>query len=109
MTIATVDATIDNGVVRINISGEIDLANIAAVEQQVYTAAVSGQPAAVSMDLTNLTYMDSVGVRLLFDLASRLQQSHMTLELIAPCEAPTRRLIELSGLESVATLCPTSN
>ena len=108
MTIATVETTIDNGIVRISISGEIDMANIAAVEREVYTA-VSGQPAAVSMDLTNLIYMDSVGIRLLFDLASRLQRSHITLELITPCEAPTRRLIELSGLESVATLYPTSN
>ena len=105
MTVATVNASIDNGSVRISLSGEIDLANASTVEEQIL-AAVSGQLTAVSVDLTNLTYMDSVGIKLLFDLASNLQESKVPLELIAPLGAPTRRLIEFSGLDSLATLEP---
>jgi anti-anti-sigma factor len=108
MTIATVDASADHGAVRIRLSGEIDLANASTVDEQIRTA-VAGQPAAVSVDLTNLTYMDSVGVRLLFDLASHLKESHTALKLIAPFESPTRRLLEFSGLDSLVPFHPAGN
>jgi anti-anti-sigma factor len=108
MTVATVDASTDNGSVHISLSGEIDLANASTVDEQIH-AAVSGQPTAVSVDLTNLTYMDSVGIKLLFDLVSLLQESDIPLEIIAPFGAPTRRLIEFSGLDSLVTLNPACN
>ena len=84
---------------RISLSGEIDLANAAAVEDEIREA-VSNQPVIVSVDLTDLNYMDSAGVRILFTLASRLQALRITLELIVPPGSSTRRLIELSGFES---------
>ena len=103
MTIARVDTSAENGSVRISLSGEIDLANVTAVEEEIL-AAVSGQLTAVSVDLTNLTYMDSVGIRMLFDLVSNLEKSHIALVLITPFGSPTRRMIKLSGLESFVTL-----
>jgi anti-anti-sigma factor len=108
MTIATVEASADHGAVHIRLSGEIDLENVSTVDEQI-CAAVSGQPAAVSVDLTNLTYMDSVGIRLLFDLASHLQNSNIALQLIAPFESPARRLIHFSGLDSLVVLSPASS
>jgi anti-anti-sigma factor len=103
MTLARVDTSAENGSVRISLSGEIDLANVTAVEEEIL-AAVSGQLTAVSVDLTNLTYIDSVGIRLLFDLVSNLEKSHIVLVLIAPVDSPTRRLINVSGLEPFVTL-----
>jgi anti-anti-sigma factor len=108
MTSATVEATTDHGAVRIRLCGEIDRDNASTVDEQI-CAAVSGQPTAVSVYLTNLTYMDSVGIRLLFDLASHLQKSRIALRLIAPCESPTRRLIQFSGLDSLVVLSPASS
>ncbi len=92
---------------RIALSGEIDLANAATVEDEL-RAAVSSQPTTVSVDLTDLTYMDSAGVRILFALASRLRALRIMLELVVPLDSPTRRLIELSGFESLAALQPRS-
>jgi anti-anti-sigma factor len=80
MTVATADARADNGSVRISLSGDIDRANVVTVEEQI-RAAVSGQPTRVSVNLANLTYTDGAGKRLLFDLASTLQESHIALEL----------------------------
>jgi anti-anti-sigma factor len=111
MTSATVEASADHGTVRICLSGEIDLGNVSTVEEQI-CAAVSGQPtvvSVVSVDLTNLTYIDSVGIRLLFDLASHLQKLRIALKLIAPFESPTRRLIQFSGLDSLVALSPASS
>lgn len=103
MTVATADASAGNGSVRISLSGDIDRANVAAVEERI-RAAVSGQPTGVSVDLAKVTYIDSVGKRLLFDLASTLRESHIVLELIIPFDSPLRRLIELSGLPALAAL-----
>ncbi|MDQ3826916.1 MAG: ATP-binding protein [Actinomycetota bacterium] len=103
MTGAMAQASVENGSVRISLSGEIDRANVAAVEEEIH-AAVSGQLAEVSVDLTDVTYIDSAGKRLLFDLASSLHESHIVLELIVPFDSPTRRLIELSGLHTLAAL-----
>lgn len=103
MTGAIVDASADNGSVRIRLTGEIDRANVAGVRQQI-RAAISGQPTAMSVDLTNVNYINSTGKQLLCDLASCLQESHIVLELVVPFDSPTRRLIELSGLQSLAAL-----
>jgi anti-anti-sigma factor len=99
MSGARVETSAENGATHIALSGEID---------QIRSA-VSHRPTAVSVDLTDLTYMDSAGIRILFALASRLQALRIVLELIAPLDSPTRRLIELSGFESVAALRPESH
>ncbi|MDQ2790145.1 MAG: anti-sigma factor antagonist [Pseudonocardiales bacterium] len=105
MTAASVQATAEDGSMHIALSGEIDLANVDAVEEEI-RAATSHQPNAVSVDLTELTYVDSAGIRMLFSLASRLRALRIVLELIVPLDSPTRRLIELSGFESLAALRP---
>ncbi|MGH3779154.1 MAG: STAS domain-containing protein [Pseudonocardiaceae bacterium] len=105
MTAARVQTSAENGSMRITLSGEIDLANAEAVEDEI-RAAVSHQPGAVSIDLTDLSYVDSAGIRMLFALASRLEALRIVLELIVPLDSPTRRLIELSGFESLVALRP---
>ena len=105
MTAAKVETNAENGSMRITVSGEIDLANAAAVEEELRIA-VSQQPSAVSVDLTDLDYMDSAGVRILFALASRLRALRIMLELVVPLDSPARRLVELSGFESLAALRP---
>ena len=105
MTAAKVECSAEDGAMHISLSGEIDLANAAVIEDEIRSA-VSTQPSAVSVDLTELSYIDSAGIRILYGLASRLQALRIVLELIVPLESPTRRLIELSGFESIAALRP---
>jgi anti-anti-sigma factor len=105
---ARVETRTDDGSMHIALSGEIDLANAAAVEDQIREA-ISHQPQTVSVDLTDLTYLDSAGIRILFTLASRLKPLRIILKLIVPLDSPTRRLIELSGFESLASLQPQSH
>ena len=105
---ARVDTRAEDGSMHITLSGEIDLANAATVEDEIREA-VSHQPSAVLVDLTDLTYMDSTGIRILLALATRLKPLRIMLELIVPLDSPTRRLIELSGFESLAALRPRSS
>jgi hypothetical protein len=53
---ARVETATEDGSMHITLSGEIDLANAAAVEEEIH-AAVSHQASAVSVDLTDLTYL----------------------------------------------------
>lgn len=87
MTTARVETNDEGGSMHIALSGEIDLANAATVEE--IRAAVSDQPTTVSVDLTHLTYVDSAGIRILFALASRLQALRIMLELVVPLDSPT--------------------
>jgi anti-anti-sigma factor len=105
MTIADVDVTVDDGSVRIAVGGEVDLANAATVEAQI-VAAITNQVTSVSVDLRDLDYMDSAGMRILFSLASRLAGLQIALEVVAPVGSPARRLVEVSGLASLVALRP---
>jgi anti-anti-sigma factor len=100
---AAAEASAAKGSVRIRLSGEIDRANVAALEDQI-RAVVSGHLTAVSVDLTRVTSLNSTGKRLLFDLASALRESHLVLNLIVAVDSSIRRLIELSGLPSLAAV-----
>jgi hypothetical protein len=43
-------------------------------------------------------------VRLLFGLAESLHRRSQELSLVVPTESPTRRVLELCGVEQVATI-----
>jgi anti-anti-sigma factor len=107
MTAARVNTSTKGETVHIVVSGEIDLGNAAALETEL-RAAVADQPRAVSVDLTDLTYLDSTGIRILFAIASLLKPLQVMMKLIVPLDSPIRRLIELSGLGSFACLRPES-
>jgi anti-anti-sigma factor len=108
MTAARVETRTEGGSIHIALSGEIDLANAATVEDEL-RAAISHQPSAVLVDLTNLTYMDSVGISILFALVSRLKPLQTMPTLIVPLDTPIRRLIEIAGFETVVCLRPESH
>ena len=74
---------VDHTAICIAVSGEIDLSNVAAVERQIFDA-VTNQLTAVSVDLGELTYLDSAGLRVLFALGARLDTLQIDLELIVP-------------------------
>jgi stage II sporulation protein AA (anti-sigma F factor antagonist) len=102
---ARVDVAEDGGFVRIAVAGEIDLANVAAVEEQI-VAAITNQVLRVSVDLGEVDYLDSAGLRIFFSLARRLRELQIALELVAPVGSPSRRVIEVSGLASLVPLQP---
>jgi anti-anti-sigma factor len=105
VTEATVTVHTDATTVRIAIAGELDLGNAATVEEQIFSA-VRNHATSVVVDLTDLRYLDSSGLRILFLLAGRLELLQISLELVAPHRSPARRVVELSGLGSLVPLRP---
>ena len=83
----------DDGARVLSVTGEIDMSNVAE-----FGAALDGElaaGAAVTVDLTGVTYLDSAGIAVLFDRAA----SH-DLRLTAP--RLLDRVLRVSGLPQCA-------
>jgi anti-anti-sigma factor len=102
---AHVEAETEDGRVRIVVRGEVDLQNAGDVEAQL-TEAISNQATTVSIDLADVVYLDSAGLRVLFHLVDRLATLQIAVELVTPPRSPSRRVIELSGLAALVPLDP---
>jgi anti-anti-sigma factor len=86
------------------ISGEIDLANASRMRDEVL-ALVVGQVAQLIVDVTDVSYLDSSGVKALFQLARDLRQRDQTLLVTVPVGSPIRRVLKITGLHEVAPMC----
>ncbi len=87
----------------VRIEGEIDLSNADQIRDDV-TNAVLHDAAGVALDLTATTYLDSSGIRLLFDLAQRLHSRRQQLVLVVTDQALVRRVIVLTKLDEAVPL-----
>jgi anti-anti-sigma factor len=105
MTTATFHTECEQGHVDVVLGGEIDLDNAPELEVKLHGALRDGTTS-VRLDLSGLTYIDSIGMRTLFLLASRLEARHIHLVVVAVAGSMARRVIELSGFGSIASLEP---
>jgi anti-anti-sigma factor len=94
--LARVEHEPGDGVVFVVLSGEIDLSNAVAVEEEVLAG---GGDRALAVDLTNLSYLDSSGLAMLSRIAERLGAADRPMCIVVPVGVPTRRLFELVGLD----------
>ena len=88
----------ENGSLVLNVSGELDLLTAAALEGSLL-GAVEDDDAHVTLDLTDVTFIDSSGLVMLLSLAQRSQENGDWLRIRCGCAAPVRRVIEICGAE----------
>lgn len=105
MTDATVTIATSEDVVTIVLEGEIDLENAKRVGDEIQSA-ITNQTKAATIDLGGVSYMDSAGLHVMFELAARLPTLQIGLELHAPLGSQVRRVMDLCGLTSVVTVKP---
>lgn len=108
MTQATVAVESAGPTLRISLAGEIDMANADTVYTQMANA-ITNRAAGVTVDVTDLRYVDSAGLRVLAFLAARLRQLNIGFTLTAPSNSPARRVIELAGLTFSVSDAPTED
>ena len=87
----------------VRLQGEIDLSNSDAVRAEIVRV-VPQDARGVVLDLTETTYLDSSGVRLLFDLAERLRARRQRLVLMVTEAALVRRVLILTKLDEAVPL-----
>jgi stage II sporulation protein AA (anti-sigma F factor antagonist) len=93
--------------IRIALIGEVDLSNAAEVESAAVSA-ISNHTSDVDLDLSDVGYLDSAGLRVVYSLALRLRRAQIGLRITAPLESPARRAIEVSGMTTIAALEPSA-
>jgi len=87
----------------ITVTGEVDLANAATVEQQILDG-IAGTLTTVTLDLTGLRYIDSAGLWILFRLATHLTTAKISGALLVPADGPVRRMIDTAGVAAALPL-----
>lgn len=105
--LAHFDVRDDGGILLGRLSGELDLSNSQDLEQ-VIVDAVPNTALGMVLDLSNVTYIDSAGILLLLDLASRFEWRGQQLGLVAPEDSRVRRVLVLAGAEGVVVIDATA-
>jgi anti-anti-sigma factor len=83
--------------------GEVDLSNAASVRERLL-GAVPNTATALVLDLSGTDYLDSSGVRLIFELAHRLEARGQKLELVVPDNSAISRLFVLTEMRRVVPM-----
>ena len=84
--------------------GELDLATAPELEEKVLAAVREGDRSVV-LDLRELTFMDSTGVRTIVAAHKAAEESGADLRVVRPESGnPVARVIEISGIDSALGL-----
>ncbi len=83
-----VATSVDGGTVVLHLKGELDLVSEPTLTAEL--AQASGRP--VRIELEELAFMDSTGLRTLLSAAREVEQ----LSLLGPLQPPVQRLLELT-------------
>jgi anti-anti-sigma factor len=86
-----------------HVSGEVDLSNATSVTERL-VAAMPNSATALVLDLSGTQYLDSSGVRMLFELAQRLRNRGQELELVVPDDSNVKRVLLLTEVERVVPM-----
>ena len=84
-------------VVVARIAGELDLSNVHDIGDALEQA-MSSQAAGLVLDLSELTHLDSAGVRLVFSLRQRLTTARQKMTMVVPEGAAIREVLDLAAV-----------
>jgi stage II sporulation protein AA (anti-sigma F factor antagonist) len=92
-----VDIDERDGLIRIELRGELDLATAPQVEEAL-EGAESGEPPLIALDLSQLSFLDSSGLRTIVAADGRAREAGRRLTVVKGPEA-VQRVFTITGLE----------
>jgi stage II sporulation protein AA (anti-sigma F factor antagonist) len=92
-----VECNVAKGVPLVRVMGEVDMSNCDRIDTAV-TTTVTNQAFALVLDLSGVTYLDSAGVRLLYQLDARLDIHQQRLVVVVPAGANIMRTLQAAGV-----------
>jgi anti-anti-sigma factor len=104
-TAALTSITAQDGFTVAAIEGEIDISNSIELETEL-SQAVPNDARGLVMDLSGVSFIDSSGIRGLFDLAARLAGHRQVLHLVLPEESQLRRTLGMLQIPAVMPVFP---
>jgi anti-anti-sigma factor len=87
------------------VEGEIDISNSIELETELSHAVPNGARGLV-LDLSSVTFIDSSGIRTLFDLAARLGHHQQLLHLVLPDDSKLLRTLLMLQIPAVMPVFP---
>jgi len=101
-----VDITLRDDVVIAHLDTEIDLANTPAVSAAILEA-VPNDAVGLVVDLSDVRYIDSVGIRMLFTFVRSLHAARQGMAIAIPPDSPVRKLLKVTHLDEATEFRPT--
>ena len=98
MRLADVEIDARDGLVLARVVGEIDMSNADGLGA-LLAAKVDNQALGLIVDLSETRYIDSVGIRVLYELRQRLKDRRQRLALVVPPGSATERALHLVNAE----------
>ena len=91
---------LDGQLAVVELSGEVDMANADHVRQQLVGTAPA-ECRAVVLDLSKLIYLDSAGIRMIFEISEQLANRGATVAVFVPPDASVRRVLTITRLDTL--------
>lgn len=101
MRIPECDITQEEGIVVVRLNGEIDLVNVPTITGLMRNA-VDQDAIGVAVDLSEVRYLDSAGVQMLFQLALELATTRKGMAVALGAESPLCTLLKITNFQEVA-------
>jgi anti-sigma B factor antagonist len=90
-----------NDVVVARLEGEVDLANTPTLSATILEA-IPNDAAGLVVDLSEVRYIDSVGIRMLFTFVRSLHAARQGMAIAIPPDSPVRKLLKITHLDEAA-------
>ena len=98
MSLADVQIRLAQHALIARLTGEIDMSNAEEMGATVIGATPT-DASGVILDLTDLEYLDSAGIYVIFGMRSSLQARGQAMILVIPARSPVHDALRLSGVE----------
>ncbi len=100
------EVLVDGPVVVARLRGDIDMAAVPSISAHVLDA-LTMDSAGLVVDLTDVRYVDSAGVQMLFDFARRLEAGRQGMAVTLAESSPVRGLLRITSLDQAIAICST--
>ena len=105
MRLADLRVSERDGVVIARINGEVDMSNAGELKNALLRA-ITNETLGVVIDLSEVAYLDSAAIHLLYELRDQLKTRGQEIRLVVPSDAPvgdTLRLADVPAAVSIAS------
>jgi len=100
-----VAGTVDDGLARLRVSGDVDLATAQSVREVVCEALDAGARE-VELDLSGVRFLDSTGLSVLLHAARDVDRRRARLRTLSPSGSEARVVMDLARVADLLHLAP---
>jgi anti-anti-sigma factor len=87
----------------VRLAGEVDISNAGRLEEEI-SDVVPNDAAALVIDLSDTAYLDSAGIRMLFELGQRLSGRRQEVAVVVPEDSLIRHSLVVTELDQAVPM-----